>query len=59
MKALMYVHDITERDQANIVNIGSLSVGNLETLFPFNLLRKFPIPNMSTIYTGTDSDKIK
>jgi hypothetical protein len=24
MKALMYVHDITERDQANIVNSGSL-----------------------------------
>jgi hypothetical protein len=24
MKVLMYVHDITERDQANILNIGSL-----------------------------------
>jgi hypothetical protein len=24
MKALMYVHDITESDQANIVNIGRL-----------------------------------
>jgi hypothetical protein len=24
MKALMYAHNITERDQANIVNIGSL-----------------------------------